>query len=527
MSDDRDRGSALLMVMVLMVVGGIIATGLLTYSQAVIRARPALHERVAGAEAVKSGTRIAITLQREFGPSGCFADSVQWTIASTPVTATCSTVSSYTTGRGRLGSVITANSGSPSNLVTPTWAGNVSQALAGEATINTGAMGASTSVSLVRGTGSSFTWNASALPWWQQVGDNNGVSWQYPSLPQIPSYSRPGSQASIGTCQLYFPGRYLGTTPLTLNGGTHYFASGVYYFERPIVITGGAQVVFGEGLYAGCAVDAYAAWASTAPKSHEITGKGATILLGDIATLTVQESSVRINRRVSTASTRGSEGVAIRTVNFGQSTTAVTVPADTVLLPDGTRHVSHIDARTCDGVGRRCAPQRHERRLESFPCRRIHLRAQCGCPHHGDIGELRGVHVQGNGGHAHRALAHASTRNRRLVRQRDRVGDHPTQGAAHGGRNNRRTFRPIDGHHRGAHRSQLRDQLVGHRSLTEPDQDKTARATRSVPNAVRMARYMRPVAAITAEYDFSRSARNVTTPRMPVVTAHAAQNHPN
>ena len=336
MSDDRDRGSALLMVMVLMVVGGIIATGLLTYSQAVIRARPALHERVAGAEAVKSGTRIAITLQREFGPSGCFAGSVQWTIASTPVTATCSTVSSYTTGRGRLGSVITANSGSPSNLVTPSWAGNVSQALAGEATINTGAMGASTSVSLVRGTGSSFTWNASALPWWQQVGDNNGVSWQYPSLPQIPSYSRPGSQASIGTCQLYFPGRYLGTTPLTLNGGTHYFASGVYYFERPIVITGGAQVVFGEGLYAGCAVDAQAAYASTAPKSHEITGKGATILLGDIATLTVQESSVRINRRVSTASTRGSEGVAIRTVNFGQSTTAVTVPADTVLLADGT-----------------------------------------------------------------------------------------------------------------------------------------------------------------------------------------------
>lgn len=336
MSDDRDRGSALLMVMVLMVVGGIIATGLLAYSQAVIRARPALHERVAGAEAVKSGTRIAITLQREFGPTGCFTDSVQWTIASTPVTATCSTVSSYTTGRGRLGSVITANSGSPSNLVTPTWAGNVSQGLAGEATINTGAMGTLSSVSLVRGAAGSFTWNASALPWWQQVGDSNGVSWQYPSLPQIPSYSRPGSQASIGTCQLYFPGRYLGTTPLALNGGTHYFASGVYYFERPIVITGGAQVVFGEGLYAGCAVDAQAAYASTAPKSHEITGKGATILLGDIATLTLQESSVRINRRVSTASTRGSEGVAIRTVNFGQSTTAVTVPSDTVLLADGT-----------------------------------------------------------------------------------------------------------------------------------------------------------------------------------------------
>ncbi|MFM8562513.1 MAG: hypothetical protein ACKOCE_01305 [Acidimicrobiia bacterium] len=336
MRRDRDQGSALLMVMVLMVVGGIIATGLLAYSGAVIRARPALHERVAGAEAVKSGTRMAITLQREFGPSGCFADSAQWVIASTPVTATCSTVSSYTTGRGRLGSVVTTNTANTGFLVTPTWAGNIAQALSGEATINTGAMGTSSSLALVRGANGAFSWVASGTPWWQLVGDNNAGAWVYPSLPQVPSYSRPGSQASIGACQLYFPGRYLGATPLTLNGGTHYFASGVYYFERPIVVTGGAQVVFGEGVNAGCAVDAQAAYAPTAPKSHEITGKGATILLGDIATLTVQESSVRINRRVSTASTRGSEGVAVRTVNFGQSNTTVTIPADTVLLADGT-----------------------------------------------------------------------------------------------------------------------------------------------------------------------------------------------
>jgi hypothetical protein len=52
--------------------------------------------------------------------------------------------------------------------------------------------------------------------------------------------------------------------------------------------------------------------------------------------LTVQESSVRFNRRVSTSTTRGSEGVSIRTVNFGQSNSSVVIPADTVLLPDGT-----------------------------------------------------------------------------------------------------------------------------------------------------------------------------------------------
>lgn len=337
MNDEtRDRGSALLLVMVLMVVGGVIATGLLTYSQAVIRARPALHERIAGAEAVKSGTRMAITLQREFGPSDCFASTARWTIADTPVTATCSTLSSYTTGRGRIGTIITANGASPANIVTPSWAGNVSTALLGEVAVNTGAFGSSSSTVLSRGANGTFLWTPTNTGWWQMVGDLDGSARAYPVLPQVPSYSRPGSQATIGSCVLYYPGRYLGTSALTLSGGTHYFASGVYYFERPIVVTGGAQVVFGEGLHSGCAVDAQAAYAGTAPKSHEITGKGATILLGDIATLTVQDSAVRINRRVSTASTRGSEGVSVRTVNFGQSNASVTIPADTVLLADGS-----------------------------------------------------------------------------------------------------------------------------------------------------------------------------------------------
>ena len=55
----------------------------------------------------------------------------------------------------------------------------------------------------------------------------------------------------------------------------------------------------------------------------------------------------------------------------------------------------------------------------------------------------------------------------------------------------------------------------------------TARATRSVPKAVRMARYSRPVAAITAEYSRSRRAALVTTTRPIVVTAQAAQNQPS
>jgi len=331
-SDSRsrasDRGSALVLVLVLVTVGGLIAVGLLEYARAVIATRPALHDRNASAEAVKSATRMAISMQRDVGPRECFASSTSWTLDGFAVDTTCSTLSSYTTGRGRLGLVLTAHGGTIQSASFPTW----STGSVGDAFVNTGAQTVASGQTRVSG-----QWSTTTATWDQRVGDNtDGVAWTYPKLPQVPSFERPGAQATIGTCQVYFPGRYLGTTALTLNGGDHYFASGVYYFERPLVITGGARVVFGEGRFGGCSVDAQAAYASTAPRSHEITGKGATLLLGAGATLTVQESSVRINRRVSTAATRGSEGVALRTVNFGRSDTGVTVPADMVLLSDGT-----------------------------------------------------------------------------------------------------------------------------------------------------------------------------------------------
>ena len=332
---ERDHGSALLLVLILMVVGSVIAIGLLTFTRVLLDTRPALHEQNSAAEAVKSGTRMAITLQRDFGPSACFAASANWSLNGYNVNSTCTTVTSYTSGANRYGTITTLNSGTTTNISTPSWAGAITTALSGNILINAGTATAPLSSNFTND--GSTSWTSIGKQWWQLAGDNpTGTAWNYPQLPQIPSFERPGSQASIGPCSLYFPGRYLGTTPLTLTGGTHYFASGIYYFERPLIITGGAQVVFGEGSYSGCAVDAQAAYASTAPKSHEITGKGATLLLGSAATLTVQESSVRFNRRVSTSTTRGSEGVSIRTVNFGQSNSSVVIPADTVLLPDGT-----------------------------------------------------------------------------------------------------------------------------------------------------------------------------------------------
>ena len=77
------------------------------------------------------------------------------------------------------------------------------------------------------------------------------------TLPRLPTFERPGSQSTIGSCNLYYPGRYLGSTPLVLSGGNRYFASGIYYFERPLQITDGVPtIVLGEGRTRGCSFDA-------------------------------------------------------------------------------------------------------------------------------------------------------------------------------------------------------------------------------------------------------------------------------
>lgn len=381
-TDQRDQGAVLVLALVMLVIGGIISAGLLTYAAGVLKAAPVVRTRTIGAEGVKSATRMAVTLQRDYGPKGCFAPSATWNLNGAEVAVTCTTLQTYTSGSGRYGLILTSNVSSDWNvsgtgssplkdidgnvflnagrvdtMTTDLLVRNADITLSGYASASTpaarysaggsavdcsdpGLVPAATFPSAPSGlTGETYTHTMSctADPWWTRAGDNpSGTSWTYPKLAALPTFERPGSQAALGACTLYYPGRYYGSTPLVLDGGQHYFASGVYYFERPIIITNGAQVVAGEGRYAGCAFDADAAFAPTAPRSHEITGKGATFVLGADATLTVENASLRMNRRVSTATTRGSEGVSIRSVSFGVATPDVEIPADVVQLADAS-----------------------------------------------------------------------------------------------------------------------------------------------------------------------------------------------
>ncbi|MFT7394844.1 MAG: hypothetical protein ACI83Y_002525, partial [Candidatus Azotimanducaceae bacterium] len=181
-------------------------------------------------------------------------------------------------------------------------------------------------------------------PWWTYAGwkPNLRPSYIYPYLPQIPSYPRSSTPVRVGAtnCYVFYPGRYESTVALdgaAGDGGANqfYFASGVYLFNKPLTVTNGASVVMGEGSYKGCAFDADAAFLSGSPRNHEITGKGATLLLGsdgsgsanlsNNGSLDITDSSLRVNTRVATNATRASSGISVMSIN---SATGASGPGD-------------------------------------------------------------------------------------------------------------------------------------------------------------------------------------------------------
>ena len=81
-------------------------------------------------------------------------------------------------------------------------------------------------------------------------------------------------------CRVFFPGIY--KNPVLLDQDVDYFfASGVYYFEDTVTVTGNADVVVGMGSADGCVSDQEAAfYAISGPSSHEVSGLGATFVFG-------------------------------------------------------------------------------------------------------------------------------------------------------------------------------------------------------------------------------------------------------
>jgi len=379
------------MILALMVVGSMGVLALLTFATTLFTNRPPIEVRDRTFWTAKSAMSMAMTLQREHGPDGCYQSTDSVTMNGFTADITCTPTGNYFgTGRGRYAVITTTNQRDVVSLA-GRGASAAAKPITGDVFVNGGRFGDPTA-DLAISTGvagdlsdvvtsnaasvatpvaryfdpsiidpalqvptdcsaSAVTasmgfpnpgtdWNTicQSQPWWAFAGDRNGAgTYEYPELPPVPAYLRLSvAQATIGACNVYFPGRYV--APLTLGAGRHFFPSGVYYFEDVLTLLPGAELVAGEGRWGGCTFDAEAAFAPTAPNFHAITGMGATLLFGAAGRLVADNASIQINRRVSDSTSRGSETVAIRSVNFRAAPHAasapVEVPDDIVYLAD-------------------------------------------------------------------------------------------------------------------------------------------------------------------------------------------------
>lgn len=337
-SPRTDRGSVVVTALVVLLLGSIAVAGLVSYNVALLRSHLS-QDRLLDLEAeTDSAVALASSAVRR-------SDSTLSQICSSPVAGALKPpgteidiecVESASEPRAA-GLVTTAHSSSASAQILPPWSGSIEDVIHGAIVINSG----TSSVPMVsvlpdRQTVSNdespASWSSRPTTWSTYATHGNGANpSDYPPLPPVPTYERAGAQGLIGTCTVYFPGRYLGTSSLVVSGGSHYFTSGVYYFERSLVITNGARVVMGSGDHTGCSNDALASSTGRAPKHHGISGSGSTLLFAGTARLFVQESSLIIN-----APRQGENSIAIRTVEFGTSPQVIDVPADTVELSDGS-----------------------------------------------------------------------------------------------------------------------------------------------------------------------------------------------
>lgn len=316
----KDRGSVLVIAVVLVTVAATGVTRLVAHTQAVQRSSAAARLRFT----LDTTAESAVRLVADAGTCSPTARAVA--LNGHTATVTCSSTSTGgETNTTRRGVITITNSASTSSFTPPTWAGSTATAIAGDIVVNTGT---ATSPSSALLDDTSPSWQTQPVAWTSHV--------TIPPVPPLPAFERPGPLVVRNGCSVYYPGRYLGSTTLALTGGQHYFASGVYYIERPMTITAGARVVMGAGDHTGCFTDNQAVSDSDAPSNHALSGRGVTIIFGASGRLTVQESSLIINRRLASPDTADSHDIALRTVTTGVNTTTLNIPADQMRRSDGS-----------------------------------------------------------------------------------------------------------------------------------------------------------------------------------------------
>src|SRR4051812_7999635 len=338
-----DRGSAILLALVLVTVCGVITAALASMAATVIKSSTIVDARRSRIEAAKGAVRLAIDDQRHLLASACVSSGrvVNVVLNGIPVDVSCKDLDVQWSGGGRFG-VVTTQLTPAAKTLTAVAGGNVP--LNGKVFVAGGQLSqpANQAISVTNElhlSVGSYPSVPDALRYEGHRCDEptfygtfdvvkgpkpvcDAQTWDGAAtpvvLPQLSPYARPSAPMAtlLNGCKVFYPGRY--TAPITLTSGQYYFASGVYDFESTVTING-AQVTGGEGNTGACkdSTDADAAFDDEAPLNHNITGMGVTFVFGGTGKLVVGNAAgtaLVLNRRIADTTTQSSAGVSIATV---------------------------------------------------------------------------------------------------------------------------------------------------------------------------------------------------------------------
>jgi hypothetical protein len=277
---NEDEGSALILALVIIIVATLIVTPMLGYAVAVTHASRLVDTKAQRLEAVKGGLRTALA-----DPTALFKAcnspnaglSLNPTLASpqlsiaTKTTCALMGVNYSEDVSKRPYGVVSVQAGVPLPAAYTPSAANVHSVYPGSGQAGE-TVWRNTNTSQIRAADTIWTPN---LPV-HALSPRSATPYAMP--------------IDFGACNVYFPGTYV--DPIVISNSTPtYFASGIYYFENTVTITGNANVVVGGGTIEGCTSDQFAAfYAVNAPSTHNITGLGSTFVFGMAGRLIVNNS---------------------------------------------------------------------------------------------------------------------------------------------------------------------------------------------------------------------------------------------
>jgi len=336
----RDEGSALVIAMAFVLIGALMVTPMLQYAIMVTR----------------SGTTQKIKLERAEAVKGAFRTAM---VDPSKLYEACS-------NSGLHNEVVLAGPQLDVGVVTECTTLKASLEL-DDSTLRVAMATTYLASSAPVGTvGSVYPGNPDVTAW---VGDTSATSvGDKILLPPLAAHSltNPSSvgyamPAWVGSCRVFFPGRY--RDPVTITSSEPvFFASGIYYFDQAVTISGSANVVVGGGTVPGCTNDQEAAFeALGAPNNHNITGYGATWIFGGAGRLVFTDSvagtgaSLKFNSRLvaeTDIASLPSRGVSILSVNGidGGGGTALNfnIPGQ-IFVPASTNAAGAAVQATADG----------------------------------------------------------------------------------------------------------------------------------------------------------------------------------